>query len=56
MDFKTQSNGNLVYLIVRNNQITTIYFAKSYVAQDASKMRVDAIIKNMDALVQKKVR
>ena len=56
VDEKTQSNGNIVYAIVRDNIIKTIYFAKSYVPQDASKLRVDAIIKSMDALRQRKVR
>lgn len=56
VDEKTQSNGNLVYLIVRNNNITTVYFAKNYVSQDASKLRVDAIIKNMEVIKQRKVR
>lgn len=56
VDEKTQSNGNIVYAIVRDNIIKTIYFAKSYVPQDASKLRVDAIIKSMDALKQRKVR
>jgi hypothetical protein len=56
VDRETQSNGNLVYLIVRNNEITTVYFAKSYVAQDAAKMKVDGIIKSMDAIRQRKVR
>lgn len=56
VDNETQSNGNLVYLIVRNNEITTVYFAKSYVPQDAQKMKVDGIIKSMDAIRQRKVR
>jgi hypothetical protein len=56
VDRATQSNGNLVFLIVRNNEITTVYFAKSYVPQDAAKMKVDGIIKSMDAIRQKKVR
>lgn len=56
VDEKTQSNGNLVYAIVRQNRLVTIYFAKNYVAQDAAKLRVDAIIKNMDVIKQKKVR
>jgi len=55
VDEKTSSNGNLVYLIVRNNMITTIYFAKNYVPQDATKMKVDGIIKNMSAIRDKKV-
>lgn len=56
VDKKTSSNGNLVYLIVRNNEITTVYLAKNYVAQDASKLKVDGIIKNMDVIRQRKVR
>lgn len=56
VDEKTQSNGNLVYAIVRQNRLVTIYFAKNYVAQDTTKLRVDAIIKNMDVIKQKKVR
>jgi len=56
VDSETQSNGNMVYAIVRDNKIITIYFAKNYVAQDAQKLKVDAIIKNMDVIKQKKVR
>ena len=56
LDRKTQSNGNLVYAIVRDNRIITIYYAKNYVPQDANKLKVDGIIKNMDAIIQKKVR
>ncbi len=56
VDSETESNGNMVYAIVRDNKIITIYFAKNYVSQDAQKLKVDAIIKNMDVLRQKKVR
>lgn len=56
LDSKTQSNGNLVYAIVRDNRIITIYFAKNYVPQDANKLKVDGIIKNMEAIIQKKVK
>lgn len=56
LDRKTESNGNLVYAIVRDNQIITIYFAKNYVPQDATKLQVDGIIKNMDVIRQRKVR
>jgi hypothetical protein len=56
LDRRTQSNGNLVYAIVRDNKIITVYFAKNYVPQDAQKLKVDGIIKNMDAIIQKKVR
>lgn len=56
IDEKTGSNGNVVFLIVRENQVKTIYFAKSYVVQDATKLRVDVIVKSMDALRDKKIR
>ena len=56
LDRRTQSNGNLVYAIVRDNKIITVYFAKNYVPPDAQKLKVDGIIKNMDAIIQKKVR
>jgi len=56
LDSETNSNGNEVYLIVRGNTITTIYFAKNYVSQDATKMRVDAIVKNIDTITSGKIR
>lgn len=56
LDRKTESNGNLIYAIVRENELYTIYFAKNYVSQDASKLRVDAIIKNIDVIRQGKAR
>ena len=56
VDKETQSNGNLVYLIVRDNKIITVYFAKNYVPQDAAKLKVDGIIKNLAAIRDKKVR
>ena len=55
IDKKTQSNGNLVYAIIRDNRIITIYFAKNYVPQDAAKLKVDGIIKSMDAIRSRKV-
>ena len=56
LDKQTESNGNLIFAIIRGNEIYTIYFAKSYVSQDTSKLRVDAIIKNLNAIKQNKVR
>lgn len=56
IDKKTSSNGNLVYAVIRNNIIVTIYFAKNYVPQDAKKLNVDVMIKNLDIIRQKKVR
>jgi hypothetical protein len=56
IDRKTQSNGNLVYAIVRENRIITVYFAKNYVPQDAAKLKVDGIIKSMDAIRERRIR
>lgn len=56
VDRKTESNGNLVYAIIRENTIKTIYFAKSYIMQTPEKLRVDAIIKNIDMVKTGKVR
>lgn len=56
IDRKTESNGNIVYAIIRDNKIITVYFAKNYVPQDAAKLKVDGIIKSMDAIRQKKIR
>lgn len=56
VDKKTESNGNLVYAIIRDNTIKTIYFAKSYIMQTPEKLRVDAIIKNIDMIKTGKVR
>jgi hypothetical protein len=56
LDEKTESNGNVIYAIIREGELKTIYFAKSYVVQDAAKMRVDVIIKNLDVIKQGKVR
>ena len=56
VDSKTETNGNIIYAIIRGNEIHTIYFAKNYVPQNPSKLRVDVIIKNMSAIKQKKIR
>lgn len=48
LDSETQSNGNEIYLIIRNCEIKTIFFAKNYVAQNEKKMRVDFIINNIN--------
>ena len=56
IDSITSTNGNLIYAIIRENEIRTIYFAKNYVSQDADKLRVDAIIKNMSTIKDGKVR
>jgi hypothetical protein len=48
VDDSTKSNGNEIYVIVRQNMIQTIYFAKSYIKQTTEKLNVDNIIKNID--------
>jgi len=47
VDETSNSNGNIIYAIVRQNEALTIFFAKSYVNQTPEKMKVDIIIKNM---------
>jgi hypothetical protein len=46
VDEITNSNGNEIYAIIRDNVIATIYFAKNYIPQNTRKLRVDNIIKN----------
>lgn len=56
VDEETHSNGNQIFVIVRDNKLITIYMAKNYVSQDPAKLKVDAIIKNMDVIKLNKVR
>lgn len=56
VDEKTNSNGNVIYAIVRNNTLVTIYFGKNYVSQDANKLRVDFMLKKLDNLRTNSVR
>ena len=56
LDSKTNSNGDLIYAVVRANEINTIYFAKSYIQQTTDKIKVDYIIKNLDNLVKPEVK
>lgn len=51
----TLSNGNLAYAIVRNNDIETIMFAKSYSTIDANKFRVDVLVQKIQNLIDKKI-
>ena len=49
-DTKSESNGDSLYAIVRNNEIFTICFVKSYSGCKnglEGKLRVDAIIKKL---------
>ena len=47
IDEVTDSNGNVIYAIVRGNEIKTVYWAKSYIPQTAKKMRVDNVVQNI---------
>jgi len=56
LDSYTNSNGNQLYAIIRDNKITTAFFGKSYSMHNIQqKMNVDVFIKNMDTIIQKKV-
>lgn len=48
-DSQGESNGDSLYAIVRNNEIFTICFVKSYTGFNSleSKLRVDGIIKKL---------
>ena len=56
LDSMTESNGNQIYAVVRENKIVTAFFAKSYSMKDIKdKMRVDAFVKDLDLIKQKKI-
>ena len=49
-DMKSESNGDSLYAIVRNNEIFTICFVKSYTGFQnglEGKLRVDGIVKKL---------
>ena len=54
IDNDTNSNGNVIYAIIRENTLKTFYFAKSYVKQTPEKLRV-AVVTSMDAVKNKKI-
>jgi hypothetical protein len=54
VDSKTNSNGNVIYAIIRDNSVETLYFGKSYLKQTPEKLRVDAVV-NMDSIQNKKL-
>jgi len=56
IDKETNSNGNQLYAVVRDNQIVTAFFGKSYSMKNIiEKMRVDVFVKNIDLIKQKKI-
>ena len=56
VDEATSSNGNHIYLIIRNNQAITIFFAKSYAKIGTDKFKVDFIIQDFNKILSKEVR
>lgn len=56
VDPETGSNGNVVYVIIRDNVAVTIFFAKSYVLLDAKRFDVDVIVKDFDKIIEKKIK
>jgi hypothetical protein len=54
LDDETNSNGDIVYVIIRNNEVKTIMFAKSYVKFDARKLNVDMIIDDFEKIYELK--
>lgn len=50
------SNGNVVYAVIRNGEIITIMLSKSYVQITPQKMNVDVVVKDWSLIVQNKVR
>ena len=56
VDRDSNSNGNIVYVIIRDNKATTIMFSKSYSQISTDKFKVDAIIKDFGNIINGKVR
>jgi hypothetical protein len=54
LDEESESNGDLVYVIIRDNKVTTIMFAKSYIPITPQKLGVDRIIDDFEAIYQLK--
>jgi hypothetical protein len=54
LDDKTESNGNIIYAIIRNNEVKTIFFAKSYVRVDKYKLNVDVVIEDFENIYKLK--
>ncbi|MEO6304814.1 MAG: hypothetical protein ABIP51_16760 [Bacteroidia bacterium] len=49
-DPTTNSNGDVVFAIVRNNQLVTLYWGKSYTPQTKEKLQVDMVINDIEVL------
>lgn len=57
-DEASDSNGNMLFAIIRINELTTAMLVKPYTGMGGleGKMRVDAVIKNFDNVEQNKIR
>lgn len=56
VDRNSSSNGNVVYVIIRDNEARTIMFSKSYSNITSDKFNVDYIIKDFNNITSGKVR
>lgn len=53
---RDESNGNILYIILRKGKLFTFMFMKNYIKIDANKLRVDYILTNWDAIKNNQVR
>lgn len=53
VDYDTESNGDVIFAIIRNNNLITFYWGKSYVPQTKEKMRVDVLINDINIIKNK---
>lgn len=57
-DYETNSNGNILYAIIRSNAITTVMLVKPYTGKEnmTQKLKVDYVIKDFSNVETGKVR
>ena len=51
-----ESNGSVLYFIIRNNEFYTFMFMKSYITIDTAKLRVDHILSNWNMIKANQIR
>lgn len=54
LDYETGSFGNEIYVIIRDNIATTIFFAEG--ASSPAKFACDVLVKDFNKIIEKKVR
>ena len=54
LDEETESNGDLVYVIIRDNKVSTIMYTKSYIPITPQKLKVDTIINDFENIYKLK--